>query len=375
MRVVVFGTYDTDGAPARGGSGRGTGRAGLRRGRRSTNRCGSVPPTGSPCCSSRGDLPLAARRDCRRAGPGCWSRSARRPRPDAVLVPYLGHFDVLLARAAGRGAPSSWTTWSRQPARPATAACPVASSCGCCDLLDSTRHRRGGRRRGRHRGERERLPARRATGPWSYRSGPRARGSRRGHAGTEQHRGRCGWCSSGPSPRCKAQRRIARALARVPRDTLAVTLLGTGQDHDEVRRTPGGARDITWHDWVPIEELPAPVADHDVCLGIFGTTAKALTVVPTKIYQGAQPAAHWSPATPPRTGGPGRRGRARAARRRRCPRRGAHRAWPRPRPRSAGCGKAAAARAGALHAAAGRRAPSCQTVALRRTPTARCDRG
>jgi glycosyltransferase involved in cell wall biosynthesis len=33
--------------------------------------------------------------------------------------------------------------------------------------------------------------------------------------------------------------------------------------------------------------LPAVVAAHDVCLGIFGVGPKALRVVPNKVYQGA----------------------------------------------------------------------------------------
>jgi glycosyltransferase involved in cell wall biosynthesis len=35
------------------------------------------------------------------------------------------------------------------------------------------------------------------------------------------------------------------------------------------------------------EVLPAVVAAHDVCLGIFGTTPKAGRVVPNKLFQGA----------------------------------------------------------------------------------------
>ena len=37
----------------------------------------------------------------------------------------------------------------------------------------------------------------------------------------------------------------------------------------------------------PAAQLPALVSGHDVGLGIFGTTTKALTVVPTKAYQAA----------------------------------------------------------------------------------------
>jgi glycosyltransferase involved in cell wall biosynthesis len=44
---------------------------------------------------------------------------------------------------------------------------------------------------------------------------------------------------------------------------------------------------VRWLDWVPAAELPALVASHDVCLGIFGTGDKALRVVPNKVFQGA----------------------------------------------------------------------------------------
>ncbi len=41
-----------------------------------------------------------------------------------------------------------------------------------------------------------------------------------------------------------------------------------------------------WIDWVDPQDLVALVAQHDVCLGIFGTTPKAKRVVPQKVYQG-----------------------------------------------------------------------------------------
>ena len=71
---------------------------------------------------------------------------------------------------------------------------------------------------------------------------------------------------------------------------------GTHRGHDD-RRRPGQGRDhggrgqrhdrVRWLDWVPADELPALVAGHDVCLGIFGTGDKALRVVPNKVFQGA----------------------------------------------------------------------------------------
>ncbi|MFC8800906.1 glycosyltransferase [Promicromonospora sp. NPDC057138] len=84
----------------------------------------------------------------------------------------------------------------------------------------------------------------------------------------------------------------APVIAEAVRDAVAagaplrVTMAGAGQDLPRTReilaRTPG----VTWHDWVEPDELPALVAGHQVCLGIFSDTPKGLRVVPNKVYQG-----------------------------------------------------------------------------------------
>jgi len=44
-------------------------------------------------------------------------------------------------------------------------------------------------------------------------------------------------------------------------------------------------RKVTFHDWLPIAHLASKLADADLVLGIFGTSGKALRVVPNKVYQ------------------------------------------------------------------------------------------
>ncbi|HEY0804026.1 MAG TPA: glycosyltransferase, partial [Pseudonocardiaceae bacterium] len=58
-------------------------------------------------------------------------------------------------------------------------------------------------------------------------------------------------------------------------------------DAAATRSAAAGNPAVAWLDWVPATELPALVAGHDVCLGIFGTGPKALRVVPNKVFQGA----------------------------------------------------------------------------------------
>lgn len=81
---------------------------------------------------------------------------------------------------------------------------------------------------------------------------------------------------------------LGRALAALPRDLqVEVTMIGTGQDLDETRALAGGDQRISWVDWVDGNRLPDEVASHHICLGIFGTGAKAQRVVPNKVLQGA----------------------------------------------------------------------------------------
>lgn len=83
-------------------------------------------------------------------------------------------------------------------------------------------------------------------------------------------------------------RTLGSALAALAGDDqIEVTMVGTGQDHPACRAAAAGNPRVTWIDWVRGEELPGLVGAHDVSLGIFGTTEKAHTVVPTKVYQGA----------------------------------------------------------------------------------------
>lgn len=78
---------------------------------------------------------------------------------------------------------------------------------------------------------------------------------------------------------------LARALDAGAR--MQVTMVGTGQEHAAARAQLGERPEVTWTNWVPSDRLPALVARHHVCLGIFGDTPKGARVVPNKVFQGA----------------------------------------------------------------------------------------
>lgn len=81
---------------------------------------------------------------------------------------------------------------------------------------------------------------------------------------------------------------IAGALRALPSDApLRCTMIGSGQDLQAAREALDDDPRVVWIDWVEAEALPAVVAAHDVCLGIFGSGDKAQRVVPNKVYQGA----------------------------------------------------------------------------------------
>jgi glycosyltransferase involved in cell wall biosynthesis len=81
---------------------------------------------------------------------------------------------------------------------------------------------------------------------------------------------------------------IGAAIALLARDTrIEFTMVGSGQDLAETRRRAADSPLVTWRDWVEPDELRTLLHGHDVCLGIFADTPKALRVTPNKVFQGA----------------------------------------------------------------------------------------
>jgi glycosyltransferase involved in cell wall biosynthesis len=220
----------------------------------------------------------------------CWLglvvTSRRSPRPDVVLVGYLGHFDVLLARlvfprntivldqlvfgadtAGDRGVRGGWR--SRLLAWLDAAACAAATVI----VVDTEENAALAPRRFRHKVVVVAVGAPKA---WFV--------TRREPAGSR------------PAPisvlffglftPLQGATTIAAAAARSDPTRIRFTFVGRGQDLDAAKAAVGHA-DVTWIDWIDDTALPPAVAEYDVCLGIFGTSPKALRVVPNKVFQGA----------------------------------------------------------------------------------------
>jgi glycosyltransferase involved in cell wall biosynthesis len=258
----------------------------------------------------------------------CWTVLARAargaPRPDAVLVGYLGHFDVHLARLIFRRVPvlldhlvgASDTARDRRAgggARGALLTLIDSAALRAADviLVDTEEHLAALPERHRPRGVVVPVGAPTA---WSAFPGARpepgpgggehrSAGAPRGAQpepglGGGEHRS-AGILSAQPEPGplrivfyglytpLQGTPVIGAALAALAGSGIEVTMIGTGQDAAEARHAAAANPDVRWLDWVPAAELPGVVAAHDVCLGIFGTGPKARRVVPNKVFQGA----------------------------------------------------------------------------------------
>lgn len=64
-------------------------------------------------------------------------------------------------------------------------------------------------------------------------------------------------------------------------------LIGRGQETSRIRSLlqRSGLPKLQWIEWVPYDELRQALANADVVLGIFGTSDKAASVIPNKVFQ------------------------------------------------------------------------------------------
>lgn len=227
---------------------------------------------------------------CRLAGR--WLRLTRavrqqhaRESADIVLVGYMGHFDVLLARMLFRRSTivldhlvSAADTASDRGASRAQVGVlsvldRVALRCANVAIVDTEEHR-------------QRLPD-------SCRGVVVSVGARtEWFQANDQRRGGVDQPLSiiffGMFTPLHGTTVIADALAELlrMRPEVRVTMVGSGQDSEKIKELLSGFPQIEWIEWVEPPQLPSLVAGHDVCLGIFGTGAKARRVVPNKVWQG-----------------------------------------------------------------------------------------
>jgi len=80
---------------------------------------------------------------------------------------------------------------------------------------------------------------------------------------------------------------VIEAARTLQQEKIDWTIIGTGQDDRHLRHWIETERpaNVTWIDWVPYAELAEKIAAADLCLGLFGTSAKAQVSIPNKVYQ------------------------------------------------------------------------------------------
>ena len=79
---------------------------------------------------------------------------------------------------------------------------------------------------------------------------------------------------------------IQAAALMKDRTDIIFDIIGSGQLSDEIHALADqeGLSSVQFTDWVEYGQLPQRIEQADVCLGIFGTTAKTDRVIPTKVF-------------------------------------------------------------------------------------------
>jgi glycosyltransferase involved in cell wall biosynthesis len=221
---------------------------------------------------------------------GTWPRLLAKarglPRPDVVLVPYMGHFDVHLARRVFRKSPIvlDHFLFFRDTAidRGATSEKKLA----LLDRIDKSALRAADLVFVDSEGHRGHLPESiRADSLVVYIGTP----PEWFHEPERRDDGPLRVIFFGIYTPLQGAPVIGEALRLLDPDParIRITMAGSGQDLAETRSRAGDSPAVEWIDWVERTELPALVFEHDVCLGIFSSGAKGMRVIPNKVFQGA----------------------------------------------------------------------------------------
>jgi glycosyltransferase involved in cell wall biosynthesis len=215
-----------------------------------------------------------------------WRRARRIPPADAVLVPYLGHFDVHLARRRFRGTPiildhfisGSDTARDRGvsgPARDLLLTWLDAAALRAADVVvvDTEEHRDLMPEWARPKAVVVPIGA---PGEWVAPPRPPYDGSRPLRV-----------IFFGLFTPLQGPVTIGRALGLLASDDrVEITMAGDGQELAAAKEAARANPNVSWLGMVPPEKMPALAAENDVCLGIFADNPKGLRVVPNKVYQG-----------------------------------------------------------------------------------------
>ena len=208
----------------------------------------------------------------------------RNGKPDAVLVGYLGHFDVLLARRVFKGVPIilDQLIYAEDTARDRGSKGVKIRLLAWLDSIDA----KAATLLLTDTIEQQRLV------PQGVRSMVVPVGAGRswyeaGNREAQISRAREGIVFYGLYTPLQGTPVIAAAITLLAKEdiTPTVTMIGTGQDYREVRQQLEGQHHVRFIDWIEPEILPEFVSKQAISLGIFSTTPKGLDVVPNKVYQ------------------------------------------------------------------------------------------
>ena len=229
--------------------------------------------------------PLVAARVAR-AWRDLWRKAKEMPDPDVVLVPYMGQFDVHLARRRFKSKPIVLDHYLFFKDTAIDRGTTFKPELAALDRIDKSAIRAADLVFVDSEGHRELLPEPIRSEAFTV------------YIGTPNE-----WFHE-PKPRTEGPVRvvffgiytplqgapvIGEAIRLLDPDPAEVrfTMAGRGQDLARTKELAGDSPAVEWIDWVEREELPALVFEHDICLGIFSPGAKGMRVIPNKVFQGA----------------------------------------------------------------------------------------